>query len=73
MQFWINWSYLFRCSLDCAIAVMYYMRELYAGRGLSGMVRHSTIRDMRANVAEVFTGFMMDNPTAAKDAKKMDT
>lgn len=48
--------------LDCAIVVMYYMQELYAGHLLNGDVNSNVICEMRAHVAEVFTDFMKDPP-----------
>lgn len=48
--------------MDCAVAVMYYMRELFAGRDLGEYSRGSIIRDIRANIAEMFTGFMNEDP-----------
>ena len=35
------------CSVDCDVAVMYYMTELYAGRVLDGSLQSSVILDMR--------------------------
>ncbi|KAM7460278.1 hypothetical protein LguiA_035796 [Lonicera macranthoides] len=61
-------------SVDCAVAVMYYMTELYAGRELDGSLRSSVIRDMRVRVAKVFTASMLEllNTDQTKDKSSMD-
>ena len=56
-------------SVDCAIAVMYYMTELFAGRILYGSVRSNVIRDMRANVAEMFARVMCETDNVHGDGE----
>ena len=52
---------------------MYYMGELFAGRGLDCNIRSNVIRDMRASVAELFTAFMDETDEPIEDVEHMNS